>query len=182
MRWVLVCVSMLVACEHGKGGGMVPPDAGGPGATCGGFAGTRCVVGEFCDFGPNTCGGTDETGTCRPQPTACPDVVDPVCGCDGQIHGNECEANASGFDVNATGSCAVDPGEFACGFRVCSLATSYCQRAASDVGGEPDGFSCIPLPIGCGSTPSCACLTSEPCGSLCSGDAANGLELLCPGG
>jgi len=178
---ILFAIS-LAACEHGKGGGVPAPDGGGGGAQCGGFAGIQCAADEFCDFGTNSCGGTDESGTCKKRPTGCPDVFDPVCGCDGQIHGNQCDAEAAGTDLNAGGSCPITTGAFACGFRQCDLSTQYCQRGGSDVGGEPDSFDCMPIPIACGNTPSCTCLQSEPCGNICTGSVSQGFELLCPGG
>lgn len=172
------------ACEGGKGGAF--PDGGnGSGEECGGFAGRPCAADQFCDFGRDTCGASDETGTCRPRPLGCPDVFDPVCGCDGTVHGNGCDANAAGVDVDANGNCAPQIGSFACGFRFCDLATEYCQRATSDIGGEPDAFSCRPIPGSCSVNPSCACLVTagEPCADLfCEGDAAGGLQVTCPGG
>src|SRR5262245_25473666 len=102
-------VCLLIACdEHGKGGGF--PDGGGGGSggrTCGGFPGTQCSASEFCDFGRDSCGAADELGTCRPRPNGCDDVFAPVCGCDGSVHSNACDANAAGFDVNASGGCPV---------------------------------------------------------------------------
>lgn len=171
----------LAGCEHGKGGGMVPTD-GGSGVTCGGFAGTTCLPTEWCDFGRNDCGSSDGTGTCKPRPVACDDSFDPVCGCDGTVHSNECDAQAAGFDLSVIGSCRIEPGAFQCGERQCDLDTEYCQVVGNDVGNQPDSFSCVPLPVGCGVAASCACLAGEPCGGFCDGDAASGLTALCPGG
>jgi hypothetical protein len=178
-------VVLLVGCEGGRGG-MLFGDAGGSGSgsgrPCGGFSGGLCTSNEFCDFGRNTCGVTDEQGTCRQRPTACDDQFAPVCGCDGVVHSNQCDANASGADVDASGSCPVGAGELECGFRFCDKATQYCERGVSDIGGEPDSFVCEQLPSSCGATPSCGCLTQEPCGSFCSGSQSIGLTLTCPGG
>lgn len=66
---------------------------------CGGFGGIQCPDDMYCDFPQNSCGGDDSSGECKPRPTACPEVIDEVCGCDGQIHTNECFANASGVDI-----------------------------------------------------------------------------------
>ena len=174
-------VLLLSACnEHGSGG--VFPDGGGSGRACGGFAGTSCGSNEFCDFGRNSCGATDEQGTCRARPQSCPDLFAPVCGCDGVVHSNECDANAAGTDVSAIGSCPVPAGSFACGFRTCDKATEYCERGVSDIGGEPDSFVCKPLPGSCGTAAVCGCMTQEPCGDFCDGTATDGLTLTCPGG
>ncbi len=181
VRFVLWC-TVLVACEHGSGGGLPGTDGGGSGRSCGGFAGQTCGTRELCDFPLNSCGNADQLGTCTARPDACPDLFDPVCGCDGTVYSSQCDAAQAGVDVDASGSCRLPGGTFACGFKQCDLATQYCQRAASDVGGEPDGFACMPLPVGCGSTPTCGCLANEPCSELCSGDATSGLQLTCPGG
>lgn len=71
-----------------------------PGGDCGGLLGTVCRPDEWCDFAePHRCGGGDEGGVCQPRPTACPDVITPVCACDGTIYDNGCLANASGWDT-----------------------------------------------------------------------------------
>ena len=63
----------------------------GPGASCGGFAGTTCQIGLFCD--PMGCnpgaGGTCATVPTGPCPLPPPNSV--VCGCDGKTHAGVCE-------------------------------------------------------------------------------------------
>lgn len=83
-----------------------------PGGTCGGIAGERCRPDEWCDFPEGSfCGGADELGTCRPRPTGCDAVIDPVCGCFGgsgtMRFDNACQAHAAGYDDQPTedGSC-----------------------------------------------------------------------------
>ena len=174
-----------VACGGGKGGGPGPnPDGGGSGRVCGGKIATPCDPGEVCDFGRNGCGFDDGTGICRTRPSDCNDLFAPVCGCDGLVYSNECDANAAGTDVNAAGGCPLEPGQFSCGFRVCDLGSTYCQRIGSDIGGEPDGFSCNGIPASCPSPADCACLqaANEPCASQCDGDGSTGLIVTCLGG
>src|SRR5215203_3265144 len=67
MKW-LVLGLMMTACEHGKGGGMVPLD-GGSGVVCGGLAGASCAADEWCDFPQDDCGGdVSAVGSCRLEP------------------------------------------------------------------------------------------------------------------
>ena len=66
---------------------------------CGGLGGIQCPDGMYCDYPEDNCGALDQTGTCEPNPRACPEYVDEVCGCDGQVYTNECFAHSSGTDV-----------------------------------------------------------------------------------
>ncbi|MBX3162704.1 MAG: hypothetical protein KF773_42475 [Deltaproteobacteria bacterium] len=186
MRWALGLLVIAACSEHGSGG---PPikniDApiGPPGGACGGFGGKACGPTEFCDLGTNSCGTSDESGVCLPRPMGCPDLLVPdfVCGCDGQVHTSECDANAAGVDVDAQGRCMVPPGRFACGFRQCMLETQYCEEQISDIGGQGNTFTCKPMPT-CPGPANCSCLAQQPCGASCTGSAAKGFRLTCAGG
>ena len=198
MRAALTFAAVL-ACACGADDERIPTDAamvdGSPvldaagdapavGDRCGGITGITCAPDHFCDYPNDSCGAGDLQGTCRERPTACPEllVAEPTCGCDGVVYDQPCEAHAAGTDLAAAGGCPVPEGSFACGYTQCTLADRYCERQVSDVADEGDTFACRPLP-GCPTTmPTSACLLGEPCGDMCSGVAATGRTLTCPGG
>jgi len=75
--------------------------------SCGGIAGLLCADDEFCQYPMlNSCGSGDMAGGCRPRPDACPPVVMPVCGCDGDPYPSPCDANRAGTDVGALDGCS----------------------------------------------------------------------------
>jgi hypothetical protein len=77
---------------------------------CGSRGLPACGSGQFCDFPDGSaCGAADRPGLCEPRPQLCPDVFQPVCGCDGKTYGNGCQANAAGTDVASQGPCACQP-------------------------------------------------------------------------
>lgn len=70
---------------------------------------------------------------------------------------------------------------FDCGPELrCAVEREYCQHTVSDVGGEPDGYSCRTLPDGCPSTDDCDCITAG--WSTCERGPEGGLEVVYPGG
>jgi hypothetical protein len=177
---VIAIAVALGGCDGGGDG--LPVDARGfdeiiP-IVCDGVA---CAAGEYCDWAANDCGASGGPGTCTPRPFDCPVPSPPVCGCDGDTHDSECSANVDLTDVGGTG-CDAPPFGFACGHLFCHREEEYCERQVSDVAGVPDDWACRALPASCDLGRSCACLNAEPCGADCTGDAADGLRLTCPGG
>jgi hypothetical protein len=159
---------------------------GGGGSVCGGFPGTPCATGEYCDFPDDQCGDADGTGVCAPLPQGCPTVYMPVCACDGMVYSNACEAHVAGKDVANAGGCAPPAGTFSCGPEFCAKGQQYCSKTGSDVPGIPDSYSCPPLPPECfqGQPPTCACLDGV-CGAPmqnCTPSPDGDLTVICPGG
>ena len=66
--------------------------------------------------------------------------------------------------------------------NVRDVTSEYCQRAVSDIGGEPDDYRCVDLPGACNSGVDCGCVANEPCGFECEDGGAGELTLTCPGG
>jgi hypothetical protein len=161
----------------GTGGSKSVTGGTGGATVCGGLAGTPCGPHTYCVWADGSCGGGDQTGVCKPEPLDCSGTPDaPVCACDHKSYANACFAALAGADVAKMGVC---PGQFVCGPLSCQLASEYCLYAPDLQQPNKPPYSCMPLPAGCGASPSCPCLSGE-CGA-CSGDGPTGLTKSCPG-
>jgi len=124
----------------GTGGAGGAGGAGGGSAiSCGGIVGSKCPEGFFCDHSKSDgCGS--EAGACVAVPDGCGADVAPVCGCDGNQYGNDCERRRAQVGHAYDGTCASPSCPMSCGA----------------------GTSCQCCPAG---GPSMTCVCSTPCSS-----------------
>ncbi len=90
----------VVCRDAGACGGDPEPQA------CGSRGLEPCAEGQFCDWSIDAmCGATDRPGVCRDVVDFCPEIYDPVCGCDGRDYSSACHAAQHGISVASEGTC-----------------------------------------------------------------------------
>jgi len=156
---------------------------------CGGIAGVQCRKGQYCKYDAGVCGTGDQTGKCVRVPTICAAIYSPVCGCDGQNYGNNCEAASAGVSVDFADRCeekkfpgsSFEPcGGFVIeGPRECTNPEEFCYRTESAMCGRADaGGVCALKPQVCTRIygPVCGCTGtthSNECVAWSNGDSVD---------
>ena len=151
MVWDPVCgcdgQTYANACEAAAAG--VNADYGGQCLSPQCTSNSDCETGDYCSKSAGDCDGQ---GTCSPRPEVCPDVWDPVCGCDGQTYANACEAAAAGVNVEYRGVCVTSQ----CTSNSDCETGDYCSKSAGNCDGRG---TCSPRPEQCSIIwdPVCGC-------------------------
>jgi hypothetical protein len=72
---------------------------------CGGPDAIACEDGRYCELATGACLGPSATGSCKLAPATCTSVKSLVCGCDGVVYQNACEAAKAQVSITGTATC-----------------------------------------------------------------------------
>ncbi len=132
-----------------------------------------CGEGEFCQAPAGSCGADGDLGVCVAVPQGCDDVYAPVCGCDGETYGNDCEALGAGVNKLSDGECDSCDVVIDCavGFQPVDKDGDGCDDSCDIIGPEcgladveacPQGYFCETFSCGTESSPTAGACVELP--------------------
>jgi len=87
-----------------------------------------CDRAQYCQKQAGKCKGP---GHCVARPQLCPEIFDPVCGCDNVTYSNACFAAMVGVNVKSAGACPST-----CTKNTDCSKDQYCAKATGNCGGK----------------------------------------------
>jgi hypothetical protein len=185
--WVVA--AFLAACTPGDDA--PAPAAEGGGGAGGAFAESICAGGSYsvCPEGEYCTHEECSPGSLVAFPCAtvssCHAENWPVCGCDGEVYADACEAREA-TRLNRcyggkcplapiTSSCATPDGYFRCGLVFCRLGAESCDH--SGCFSKWHTFACVPMVPACAANPTCPCVEQHVPSAICSEDDLGGVTL-----
>jgi hypothetical protein len=133
----------------------------GCGASCNGdFCGTD----QYCAYLPCHLETGEAHSECIDRPKSCESGGPQVCGNDGHVYANQCQAAKAGHDLAASDgpTCAAPEGTFACGSLFCRTDSELCFYPFDDCDTSAQPPECLPVLTSCDPS-DCKCLTRRDC-------------------
>lgn len=168
----LLAVLNVSACE--SGGVSDPSSVSGQD---GGKAPTESDCPGMPACAPPLCGATPVPACVNGQWT-CPAIGPVKVACDGGVDAANPDAVDGGMDAAIPDAAAADGG-IPCGTMTCNSATQFCRVGRSGLGFPDSGvnisssnYDCPAIPMQCGATPTCACI-SQFGGCTCGDDGGS---------